>query len=40
MLDWVLDPGLSCTKGVWHIYDWDTNVVYTDVVGGLYRLCP
>ena len=24
MLDWVLDAGLSCTKGVWYIYDWDT----------------
>ena len=20
----VLDAGLSCTKGVWYIYDWDT----------------
>ena len=24
MLDWALDAGLSCTKGVWYIYDWDT----------------
>ena len=24
MLDWVLDAGLSCTKGVWYIYDRDT----------------
>ena len=24
MLDWVFDAGLSCTKGVWYIYDWDT----------------
>ena len=24
MLDWVLDAGLSCTEGVWYIYDWDT----------------
>ena len=24
MLDWALDAGLSCTKGVWYVYDWDT----------------
>ena len=24
MLDWVRVAGLSCTKGVWYIYDWDT----------------
>ena len=24
MLDWVIDAGLSCTKGVWYRYDWDT----------------
>ena len=24
MLDWALDAGLSYTKGVWYIYDWDT----------------
>ena len=24
MLDWALVDGLSCTKGVWYIYDWDT----------------
>ena len=24
MLDWVRVTGLSCTKGVWYIYDWDT----------------
>ena len=31
MLDWVLDAGLSCTKGVWYIYDWDTGSL-SDVV--------
>ena len=34
------DAGLSCTKGVWYIYDCDNWVVDTDVVGGLYRLYP
>ena len=24
ILDWVRVTGLSCTKGVWYIYDWDT----------------
>ena len=24
ILDRALDAGLSCTKGVWYIYDWDT----------------
>ena len=24
MLDWVRVTGLSCTKGVWYMYDWDT----------------
>ena len=24
MLDWALVAGLSCTKEVWYIYDWDT----------------
>ena len=24
LLDWVRVAGLSCTKGVWYIYDWDT----------------
>ena len=24
LLDWVRVAGLSCAKGVWYIYDWDT----------------
>ena len=24
LLDWVRVAGLSCTRGVWYIYDWDT----------------
>ena len=28
MLDWVRVTGLSYTKGVWYIYDWDTRSPY------------
>ena len=27
MLDWALVTGLSCIKGVWYIYGWDTGQV-------------
>ena len=32
--------GLSCTKGVWYIYDWDTGSSITDPVKiGSYPFC-
>ena len=35
MLDWVRVAGLSCTKGVWYIYDWILDSL-SDVVEALY----
>ena len=37
MLDWVRVTGLSCTKGVWYIYDRDTGQLIR-CVEGLYGL--
>ena len=33
MLDWVRVTGLSCTKGVWYIYDRDTGQLIRCVEG-------
>ena len=33
--------GLSCTKGVWYIYDWDTgSTILTDLVKNCLRALP
>ena len=34
MLDWAIDAGLSCTKGVWYIYMIGILGSLSDVVGG------